>query len=266
MIVSDDSYNPDYFKELFAIEDEHFWFRARNDVITTLVRQLESSRAPNYCILEVGCGTGNVLRHLERNCSRGTVIGMDLYAESLDFARERTRCSLVQGDVNTPPFRADFDLICLLDVLEHLPDDEQVLGNAYQLLKPQGTLLLTVPAHKSLWSYFDVASHHRRRYELPQLQQKLIRAGFQVKYLTLYMASIFPIVWLFRKIAAVLAGKSSSAANNAYGMSVNEFKIVPVANELLAFVLKQERHWISRRRQLPLGTSLVAVAQKEPET
>lgn len=265
MTLSADSYNPDYFKELFAVEEQHFWFRARNHMITTLVRQIESSWESNYCILEVGCGTGNVLQHLEQSCSRGTVIGMDLYAEGLNFARERTHCSLVQGDVNAPPFRADFDLIGLFDVLEHMPDDGQVLCDAYHLLKSGGTLLLTVPAHPSLWSYFDIASRHQRRYELPLLQQKLIRAGFQVKYLTLYMASIFPLVWLFRQFATLLAKKSSNAADHAYEMSVNEFKIIPIANKVLAFILKQEQHWISRRRRLPMGTSLVAIAQKEPD-
>jgi SAM-dependent methyltransferase len=122
-----ESYDPAYFAPLFAIEDRHFWFRARNQVIATLVRQLTVGLAPGYRVLEVGCGTGNVLRVLEQVCPAGTVIGMDLFAEGLRYARRRTNCPLVQGDVQAAPYATSFALIGLFDVLKHLPDDRQIL-------------------------------------------------------------------------------------------------------------------------------------------
>jgi ubiquinone/menaquinone biosynthesis C-methylase UbiE len=63
-----DSYDPSYFSHLFEVEDHHFWFRARNRVITAAVARVKAHLAPGYRFLEVGCGTGNVLRALEQTC------------------------------------------------------------------------------------------------------------------------------------------------------------------------------------------------------
>ena len=98
------SYDPLYFDRLFAIEDRHFWFRARNAVITAVIGRIVGALPDGYRVLEVGCGTGNVLHVLQRTCGRGRVFGMDLFAEGLRFARRRTTCPLIQGDVHTPPF------------------------------------------------------------------------------------------------------------------------------------------------------------------
>ena len=174
--------------------------------------QLTRPLPPGYRVLEVGCGTGNVLRMLERHCRRGTVVGMDLFAEGLHYARQRTACGLVQGDVRTPPFGAAFDLIGLFDVLEHLPDDRQILADLHRMLVPGGHLLVTVPAHRALWSYFDEAAHHCRRYAAPDLRRKLVAAGYRVDYLTQYMAALFPLVWLGRRLAAGAGGPRRGAA------------------------------------------------------
>jgi SAM-dependent methyltransferase len=253
---------PFYFARLFAIEDRHFWFHARNRVIATMVRQLTAGLPPGYRVLEVGCGTGNVLRVLEQSCRPGTIVGIDLFAEGLDFARRRVICSLVQADMHTPPFGMSFDVIGLFDVLEHLPDDVQVLRELYALLRAGGALLLTVPAHPSLWSYFDEASRHCRRYELAELGNKLVVAGYRVEYLTQYMASIFPLVWLGRRIAALADRRPAGDTKRIIGLASAELRIVPVVNDLLAYLLGLETHEISRRRQLPIGTSLLAIARR----
>ncbi len=257
-----ETYDPTFFKQLFAIEDRHFWFRTRNHVLGTLVDQLTGGLPAGYRVLEVGCGTGNVLRMLERRCRRGTVVGMDLFAEGLHYARQRTTCALVQGDVRTPPFGATFDLIGLFDVLEHLPDDRQILADLWQMLAPGGHLLVTVPAHAALWSYFDEAAHHCRRYAAPDLRRKLRAAGYRVDYLTPYMAILFPLVWAGRRLAAWTSRGRSHRAGGAEELTRQEFQITPVVNDVLAALLAPEARLIARRRPLPLGTSLLAVATK----
>src|SRR5439155_22740642 len=81
------SYDPEFFSQLARIESSHFWFRTRNRVIGALAEQITKNWASGYRVLEVGCGTGNVLRALEQACPRGMVVGMDLFAEGLAFAR-----------------------------------------------------------------------------------------------------------------------------------------------------------------------------------
>jgi len=259
------SYDPTYFAPLFAIEDRHFWFRARNRVISTLVRQITAGLSSGYWVLEVGCGTGNVLRVLEQACPDGVVVGIDLFAEGLQYARQRTSCPLLQGDMHAPPFGTQFDLIGLFDLLEHLPDDMQVLRDVHAMLASGGTLLLTVPAHPSLWSYFDEASRHCQRYELAELRNKLIRTGYRIEYLTQYMASIYPLVWLGRRLTAMIDRRPTGDADRTHDLASSELRIMPVVNDLLAWLLAQEARVIARRRSLPIGTSLLAVARKESE-
>lgn len=257
------SYDPAYFSRLFQIEDRHFWFRARDRVIATMVHQVVNELAPGYRVLEAGCGTGNILRVLENVCSGGTVVGMDLFNEGLQYARLRASCSVVQADLNAPAFGVQFDLIGIFDVLEHLPDDLKVLHDLRDLLKPSGALLLTVPAHPGLWSYFDDASHHCRRYEEEELTSKLTSAGFRVEYVSQYMMSIFPLVWLRRLVS--LSRRRSLDADLINRMALRELHITPVINGALDLLLKSEASVIARRRRLPFGASLIALARKDAE-
>jgi SAM-dependent methyltransferase len=248
-------YDPLHFRSLVSVEDRHFWFRARNDVISTLVRQITAPLRPGYSVLEMGCGDGNVLRFLQAVCGTGCVIGMDLYLEGLRYARSRAACNLVQGDVARPPFRKGFQLIGMFDVLEHIADDSEMLGHVWNLLEANGVLLLTVPAHPHLWSYFDEISGHCRRYEKDELRLKLERSGFKVEFLTGYMASIYPLMYLTRRF------KSKGKQQPGEALS-EEVRVVPIINGILSLLLSLESKWLSRRKQLPFGASLVAIARK----
>jgi SAM-dependent methyltransferase len=249
-------YDPSHFAKLVAVEDRHFWFRARNRIISLLARQAVAEFAAGYRVLEVGCGDGNVLRFLEEACPDGVVVGMDYFLEGLAYARGRCSCPLVQGDLKMPPFGKTFHLIGIFDVLEHLPDDRQVLRDLWQILDAQGRLLLTVPADPALWSAFDAASGHCRRYRKAELEQKLRECGYKVEYLTPYMAGIYPLVWLSRRL-----GKGSGTDEMARAVE-RDLRVIPVLNGMLSVVLSPEIRWIRRRRRLPTGTSLLALARK----
>jgi 2-polyprenyl-3-methyl-5-hydroxy-6-metoxy-1,4-benzoquinol methylase len=146
----------------------------------------------------------------------------------------------------------------MFDVIEHVVDDVSLLAAAHQLLAPGGALLVTVPAHMSLWSYFDEASNHCRRYEKEELQRRLVDAGFVVEFLSEYMCSVAPLVWWKRRIA----GRSRKGAHRGADLVKDDLKIYPVINAALSFLLSQEVRWLSRRRRLPFGTSLIAIARR----
>jgi len=228
-----------------------------------VVAQLTKDLPDGYRVLEVGCGTGNVLRALEQTCTRGTVVGMDLFAEGLAFARKRTSCPLVRGNVDQPGFGVPFDLIGAFDVVEHLSDDLQIFRSIHSMLKPGGVILLTVPAHQSLWSYFDEAAHHCRRYEPDDLRSKLNQTGFEIEFFSQFMASIYPLLWLVRRIGSVRRKTGSPKHEEAdRDLSLEELRIVPVLNGLLTFVLAQEARLIKSRFVLPFGSSLIAAARR----
>lgn len=264
----DADYDSRYFGPLAAAEDRHFWFRARKRVFAPLVRQLTAGRSTPSRVLEVGCGQGSSLELLERACAEGTVFGFDFYLEGLLLARSRTHCPLVQGDLRAAPFGVPFDLICLFDVLEHLEDDLGALRDLRSLLAPGGALLLTVPAGPSLWSYFDVGEHHKRRYRADELGSRLVESGFRVEYLTPYMASLFPIVWIGRRLAPFF-GRLGSRPGSEFELVTDELRVPFLLNALLGLALAPESALIARRRHLPFGTSYLAIARNggaKPET
>jgi SAM-dependent methyltransferase len=253
-------YDPEFFAELLTVEDRHFWFRARNRLIAAMVRRIVRLWPPRYRVLEVGCGNGNVLRSLVSVCRSATVVGMDLFAEGLGYARNRAACPVVQANAGCAPFRVGFHLVGIFDVLEHTQDDMQVLRDLYALLVPGGVLLLTVPAGKILWSYFDELSHHCRRYEAQELTEKLRLAGFEIELVSHFMAAIYPLVRLIRRWRK--PGHFQDGKLDAMSALRSEFTIVPVANSLLAIVLGIEAAWVGLGNRLPFGTSLVAVARR----
>ncbi|MCI0723161.1 MAG: class I SAM-dependent methyltransferase [Acidobacteria bacterium] len=256
-------YDPTFFEHQLAAESRHFWFLARNRVIATIVGQIISDLEPGYRVLEVGCGAGGVLGVLEKECARGKVIGVDLFAEGLRYARQRTGCSVIQADIDNLPFGTPFDMIGLFDVLEHQQDDMRILSKLRAQLNPGGILLLTVPAHPSLWSYWDEANHHWRRYQPFELERKLREAGYQVDYLTQFMASLYPVMLLFRRLTAWFRHSWARAGARSQHVAAREFRVVPIINELMGLLLNLELPRIARRRRVPIGTSLLAVARKD---
>jgi len=255
-------YDPTFFRELVEIEERHFWFRSRNRLIRELARKICSRFVPGALVLEVGCGTGNVLRVLCEAYSKGSVVGMELWLDGLRMARGRSRALLVQGDVRTDPFGRRFDLIGMFDVLEHISEETETLLALRDLLSPEGRLMLTVPAHQSLWSYFDEAAFHCRRYAPDELRRKLIDAGFEVEFLSQFMASLFPVIWLVRKARGL--ARQNQEKTSAKQLADKEFQIVPILNSLLAMILNLEVRWLSAGRRLPIGTSIIAVARRLP--
>ena len=253
-------YDPAFFAKLDVVEDRHFWFRARKRAVGTLLRQLAAGFPVGYNVLELGCGNGGMLRLLQQSCPGGHVFGMDLFREALVHAKHRSNCPLVQGDVLHPPFTDALHLVGMFDVLEHIQDDEQVLRSVRTMLAPGGALCITVPAHMSLWSYFDHAARHARRYMFDELTDKLKTAGFHVEYQTEFMSWIYPLVWLGRRI-----NRQFSHDNGDAGMAElaeTDFRIVPGINGLLDRALAGEATLIRNRRRISLGVSLLAVARR----
>ena len=255
-------YTADQFEPLFAAEDRHFWFRSRNRCIAAALRSLPDFDRI-HDVLEVGCGTGVVLAELQQIFSRGSVVGMDLFEEGLAFARRRFSGILLQGDVLRHEFDRRFDLVGAFDVIEHLDDDAGILKRLWSQLHPGGYLIVTVPAHMGLWSYFDEIAHHRRRYAPAELEQKLATAGYEVVHCTQFMSVLFLPMWLKRRLLGERVTRLSQAPAGQQQIAVeSDLKVNSVANWLLETALRPEPTFISRRWKLPVGTSLIALARR----
>lgn len=185
---------------IFQREHQHWWFRARRELIAQTVTRFVPAGAP---FLDVGCGTGSLL---ERLGSAVEPWGVDPSAESVARGRARGLARLAEGDVDaiaTLP-RGHFGGVGFFDVLEHLDDDRGALRLAFDALRPGGVVVATVPAFRWLWSHHDEVHQHRRRYRREAFGALLRSAGFVPELLTYYNARLFPLVAAVRLLEKAL--------------------------------------------------------------
>jgi SAM-dependent methyltransferase len=239
------------FKDLAALEERHFWFRSRNEVILWALRKWFR---PGGKFLEIGCGNAFVLSAFERAMPSMELYGSEIDANGLEQASRRLkRAQLFQMDARRIPYRQEFDFVGMFDVLEHIPEDEMVLSQVHSALKTGGGLILTVPQHAFLWSYVDEISHHMRRYESADLVAKVRNAGFEVLGSASFVSLLMPALLLSR-----IGKKEVDASFDPE----KELKIHPWVNAVLGLVLRLERLMIRMGIRFPFGGSLILAARK----
>ena len=252
------SFGASAFEFLSEMEQKHFWHIGRREIILDVLRRNIPNLAKSR-MLEIGCGNGSILAYLKQNGI--SIEGGDIFLEGLKFCQRRGgSTTLYQIDIMALPFHNDFDVIGMFDILEHIDEDEKALVEVGQALKSGGRILITVPAHKFLWSYFDVHSYHKRRYNKGELVAKLERNGFIIKKMSYYMFFLFPLVTIIRLIGNI------PRKNKKQGIKASlEVRTIPVVNEVFLGLLRLER-WLIRYLNLPIGASLLVLAEKREES
>ena len=236
------------FDRMAEQDADHWWYTARRrilaDAIARAVRPPADAR-----VLEVGCGTGHNLAMLGRF---GRVDALELDAPARALAAERLGRAV--GDAPLPALagveRGAYDLVALLDVLEHVEDDEAALIGVAECLAPDGAVLLTVPANPWMWTVHDEHHHHHRRYTHRTLADVIRCAGLRVDTLTHFNTLLFPAIAAARGLGR-LRGQETSDDRMPGG----------AVNRVLDAVFGLERHLVGRVT-LPVGVSLLAVARR----
>ena len=241
-------YDPVWFDRLDRVEARHFWFRARRGVIARL---FERYARRSDRVLEIGAGTGSVAAAL---AARGFNVAVsDIHHQALEIAGRRGLAERYEFDLMAMPFREQFDVIGLFDVLEHLDDDRAALLAIRQALKPGGRLVLTVPAHRWLWNQSDMLAHHKRRYGLKEIRQRIAAAGFDILDARGFFVSLVPLLLLRRLVSP---GRKDDSRTAAAGLSV-----IPVANEIMLSILSLD-NLLSGWLRPAAGGSIAVVARK----
>jgi SAM-dependent methyltransferase len=230
-----------------SLEQSHFWFVARRSLVLRLLERHRQQKAS--FIVDVGCGTGVLAESLAQPGVR--VVALDLRPEGLQrLQAEGSSIWPVQSNATALPVRCDYaDAVLSLDVLEHV-DDVRAVAEIVRILRPGGTVVITVPALPSLWSARDEEAGHERRYTRRTLTDLLGRAGLELVDLRFYQCLLLPLVVVTR-----LFGRRWSSAQrveerpagwiNRLCLLINRFEVA--ASDVV--------HW-------PLGSSLAAVARK----
>jgi SAM-dependent methyltransferase len=187
--------DPALWEQISAVEDRHWWFTARREILLHLIGQTVPDGAS---ILDIGCGTGFMLEAL---LPRYDAWGMEPDAAVRARVRPSVRDRVLAGDTGDLSAVSDrrFDLALLLDVLEHTRDDTAALRDATTAMESSGKLLLTVPADPTLWSDHDIRNAHHRRYTAQALLALIERAGLQVALCTHFNSRLLSLARLHRR-------------------------------------------------------------------
>jgi SAM-dependent methyltransferase len=244
-----EGFSGEFFDGLARAEEEHFWFRSRNELIAWCLRR-EFGTANTF--LEVGSGTGHVSASIQRAFPRLRVTASEAFAEGLRFAeRKAPGVELVQADIRALPWHEEFDVVGAFDVLEHVPDHEQAARELYSVVKPGGGVIVTVPQHQWLWSPIDEYSGHQRRYSRSGLVTLLQGAGFRVGRVTSFVSLLLPTLFLSR-----WSRRSQPVDPSA------EVQLSPIANRIGAAAMSIEHALIRAGVSLPIGSSLLAIGRR----
>jgi SAM-dependent methyltransferase len=234
------------YDRMAQIDQDHWWFVARRRIIASLIDRHRPKPGPMR-ILEVGAGTGSNLDLLKRY---GTVDAIEPDDGARAFAEQRSGLSIKGGYLpHVPLDDGAYDLIVLLDVLEHIPGDVEALTYLRTKLAPGGRILVTVPGAPWMWSAHDVAHHHQRRYTGAQLRSVFGQAGLRPRFMSHFNSVLFPLIAAVR-----LLGKITGKEGGDDAMPSK-----PV-NAALTALFGAERFWAASV-PVPFGVSIAIVGE-----
>lgn len=236
------------YDRMAAHDSTHWWYRARRDILADYLSRY-GGLPDDARILEIGCGTGHNLPMLAQF---GSVEAIEIDAAARAIASRRLGKPV--GNAPLPALtgvaRGAYDLIAVLDVVEHIEDDVGALTAMAECLKPGGKILITVPAHQWMWSAHDVVNHHHRRYSKKTLGAAIARAGLTHNGLRWFNSLLFPAA-----VAARAAGKLTGKDDS------DDSPPAKPLNTAFEAIFGLERHLVGRV-PLPPGLSIITLASR----
>lgn len=234
------------------VEDHHWWHRLlRGQVLRVVEEKLKGKGR----LLDAGCGTGGMLRHLQKHASSLELSGLDHSASALRHCHERGVPAL-EGSLHDMPFRTGFfDMVLSLDVLYHQAVEEpRGLAEMNRVLRDGGWLIVNLPAFECLRGSHDAAVQGARRYRAGAVQSMLARHGFEVVHSHYWNAWTFLPMLLWRQISRLRIPARQELKSD---LAVQPGWLAP-----LLHVIGRIDVQVCRILHLPFGSSLFVTARK----
>jgi len=240
---------PEEYRKMAGVEDAMWYYRALHRHVTrSLSRALPAAPVR---VLDAGCGTGGLLRRLRAARPAWALTGLDFSPLACELARERTGGEIVPGSIAALPFpNAMFDAVVSCDVVCQVTDPAQAVREFHRVLRPGGTVVLTMPAYPWMFSYHDKEVGNLRRYTRGEVNILLRAAGFVIVSSTYWNTLLFPLAVLRRKFLPPAAPASDVGRYPAL--------VEAGCNALMAL----EHGWLGWGEQLRFGNSVLTVARK----
>lgn len=261
-------YASENFDLLLSMQQRHFWYRGRHRFLWHAAqRQLQRcGRQSHQRIVDLGGGCGGWIRYLHDR-SRVAIDELaiaDSSLRALEYAKgvlpdSATRYHI---DLLSLQWKNRWDVSFLLDVLEHIPEDEAALSQIRDALVPGGMLFITTPALKQFWTSNDDLVHHVRRYSRHDFQRLVEKSGFELLDARYFMFFLSPLLLASRWMSRPAADLSESERQERLAA---EHRIPnPITNTVFAGVFAAETP-LGHVIRFPWGTSILAVLRK-PES
>jgi ubiquinone/menaquinone biosynthesis C-methylase UbiE len=248
-----------YYYKYFQFERQHWWFKARLEILESYL-QANVLKTNKLKILNVGAATGATTEMLLKF---GEIISVEYDKDCIAFTNEKLNLGIEWGDILDLEFKNEtFDLVCAFDVIEHVEDHKQALSELLRVTKPNGAIVLTVPAHMHLWSDHDLVNHHFRRYVIEDIE-KLINncVGGEIEFISYFNSYLYFPISIFRKIKNLF--KLKSTKNKELKSDFETFKPSFTNNFLQNIFLYESK---SLRKKIPFsnGVSIICHINKMP--
>ena len=233
---------------MFRVEETHWWYRSLHRLMIQAL-EMEMPDWRNRAIVDVGCGTGAILQRLgnpEKN------VGVDISPVAISFCRNRGLNNVREADIASMPFADEsFDAAICSSVLYHewVADVGRALREIRRVLRPNGVLLINVPAFQFLHSAHDDAVMTARRFRKPELRELLVKNGFAIRRLTYWTTLLFPLALVARTFGGSRLGRDFDLDKDSFVQKLF-LKVMGLEAGLL------------RKISLPFGVALLAVGRK----
>ncbi len=244
-------FDQDQADTLLENDSGHWWFRSKARIVADLLRRHLPPVRRGDVLVDLGAGAGGVTARLGWPPELAIAVEGSRPLAHQARAYHRLQAIAASGE-HVPLADGRATAVTLLDVIEHLDRPERTLAEAYRVLRPEGVLVVTVPAHAWLWSGADELLGHVKRYTRPMARREVTDAGFEVLTCSHVFSWLVPPMWLLRRL--------SSDRDDQLGLGTSSPLIEKVATALTG---AEQR--VCRHVSLPIGSSIALVAVKPTE-
>ena len=262
----DDEYDEFGFEILIKMQREHFWYRGRHKLLLNALKKEISQHfggKNDLRAIDMGGGCGGWLEYLQAHnpnmFQQLALADSSIRALSLAEAGVGSFAKRYQIDLLDLPWHEEWDVVFLLDVLEHIPDHTEVLRQIYRSMRPGGLLFVTTPALKLFWTYNDDVVLHQRRYSRQDYKTLADDTGLELLRADYFMFFLSPALLLSR----MLFRPPALATPEQYREHIAQTHEIPAKpiNNILEKVFSIEASMVNSVR-FPWGTSIMAVFKR----
>jgi len=262
----ENEYDSAGFKMLWDMQQKHFWYRGRHRFLLHEVKRYvpPNKEHSDLRMIDIGCGCGGWISDLVKavDLHEAEVAVADSSLTALKYASQVLPDTLqfYQVDLLNLHWQNRWDVVFLLDVIEHVPDDARALAELHRALSPGGLLFITAPALSCFWTWNDELVGHQRRYSKPDFTRLAAQTGFTVCRNRYFMFLLSPLLlasrWLTHRIDTERSPEQMRELLEAMHRVPR-----PITNFLLKSVFFAETP-LGHYAPFPWGTSILSVLRK----